>query len=60
VLVRLARDLLGGRQDGLELAQVDGDDALLRTRLVGLDDPGDQVTVPPGVLAEVHLVGGLA
>src|SRR6266536_5608038 len=59
VLVDLAGYLLGGGQDGLHLAQVDGDDALLGARLVRLYHPGDQVTVPAGVLPEVHLVGGL-
>ena len=60
VLVRLAGHLLGLRQHRLELAQVDADDALLGPGLVRLDDAGDQVAVAADVLAEVHLVGGLA
>src|SRR3989440_3366294 len=60
VLVDLAGYLLGRRQDGLQLAQVDRDDALLGPRLVRLYHAGDQVAVATGVLAEVHLVGGLA
>ena len=55
----LARHLLGRRQHGLELAQVDADDALLGPALVGLDHAGDQVAVAPDVLAVVHLVGRL-
>src|SRR5439155_13330357 len=40
VLVDLAGYLLGGGQDRLDLAEVDGHDALLRARLVRLHDPG--------------------
>src|SRR5215472_15734517 len=49
----IAGHLLGGRQDGLHLAQVDQD----RTRVLALlDHPGDDVALPAGVLAERQLV----
>ena len=57
VHVPLAGHLLGGRQDGLDLAQVDQDRAGV---LALLDHPGHDVALTPCVLTEGELVLGVA
>src|SRR5688572_11214031 len=51
--------LLRLRQNRLDLAQIDGDDALLAAGLVSLDHPGDEITVTVGIFPEVDLIGRL-
>src|SRR5262245_30437890 len=48
------------RQNGLNLAQVAGDDPLLRARLVSLDHARDQISIPILILSKVDLVCRLA
>ena len=58
MLVALARHLLGRRQHRLELAEVDHHVPFSVAAL--LDHAGDEVALAAGVLAEVHLVLGVA
>ena len=56
----LARHLFRLRQHRLDLADVDEYESALRGLRVGLDDAGDNVALPAGVLAERLVVLGVA
>ena len=58
--VLLARHLLGLRQDRLDLADVDQDDAAGVALGVGLDDAGDDVALRPRYSPKVCVVLGVA